>query len=145
DTADPVRDYRPSARPGARAPHVWLRRGEDDISTLDLFDTAPVLVCGPGAELQARAAATAANERGVPLRVHAVGGEGGLVDAYGEFPGLYGIGADGAVLVRPDGHVGWRARSLGRTRSAEIASAVAAGLARSRSPESRLALASREE
>ena len=34
--ANPVTDYVPSARPGARAPHVWLERNGVRISTIDL-------------------------------------------------------------------------------------------------------------
>ncbi|MGH7095586.1 MAG: hypothetical protein ACREFB_18895, partial [Stellaceae bacterium] len=28
----------------------------------------------------------------------------------GAWPAAYGVAADGAVLVRPDGYVGWRSR-----------------------------------
>src|SRR6202023_1353199 len=34
---DPVTDYVPSARPGSRAPQVRLTRGDEQISTIDLF------------------------------------------------------------------------------------------------------------
>lgn len=33
-----VGEYRPSARPGARAPHLWLERDGAEISTIDLSD-----------------------------------------------------------------------------------------------------------
>jgi putative polyketide hydroxylase len=125
---DPVRDYAPDARPGGRAPHVWLRRGDEEVSTLDLFDTAPALVCGAEAETRARAAARAAGDRGVEVRVHPVGGERGLHDVYGELPDLYGIEPDGAVLVRPDGHVGWRSPSLGPASSVGLAHPLSAVL-----------------
>jgi putative polyketide hydroxylase len=36
-------------------------------------------------------------------------GETDLADPEGCFPGAYGISPSGAVLVRPDGFVGWRA------------------------------------
>jgi 2,4-dichlorophenol 6-monooxygenase len=36
-TPSPVRDYVPSALPGARLPHAWVRRNGDRISTLDLI------------------------------------------------------------------------------------------------------------
>jgi putative polyketide hydroxylase len=44
----------------------------------------------------------------VGLDAHVVGGTG-LADPEGCFPGAYGISPSGAVLVRPDGFVGWRA------------------------------------
>ena len=50
----------------------------------------------------------AAGRLGVGLDAHVVGGTG-LADPEGCFPGAYGISPSGAVLVRPDGFVGWRA------------------------------------
>src|SRR5205085_10031108 len=35
--ANPVTDYVPSARPGGRAPHVWLNKNGEQVSTIDLF------------------------------------------------------------------------------------------------------------
>ena len=49
-----------------------------------------------------------ADRLGVGLDAHVVGGTG-LADPEGCFPGAYGISPSGAVLVRPDGFVGWRA------------------------------------
>src|SRR5262249_48387215 len=54
------------------------------------------------------AAPAAARELGVALDAHVVGGPD-LADPGGCFPGAYGISPSGAVLVRPDGFVGWRA------------------------------------
>ncbi|HYZ00395.1 MAG TPA: FAD-dependent monooxygenase [Candidatus Binatia bacterium] len=87
-------------RPGTRAPHLWLP--ETGVSTLDLFGTGFVLLAGAegaGWEQAAEEVAAAAEVavRGYVLR------EAGFADAYG-------ITASGAVLVRPDGFVGWRSR-----------------------------------
>jgi hypothetical protein len=49
--------------------------------------------------------------RGVPLQAYIVGQEGDLGDAAGAWAETYGIEAQGAVLVRPDGYVAWRNRS----------------------------------
>ena len=91
-------DYVPSGRPGCRAPHVWIDVGGRRVSTIDLFGRRFVLLTGSaGAEWIAAA-------RGVPgqvaLDVHR------LADPEGAR--RYGIGPEGAVLVRPDGHVAWR-------------------------------------
>ena len=96
---NPMRDYVQNARPGARAPHLWL---EDGRSTLDLFGEAMVVVTGTAGEPWARAARDIAG--GIPLKVHALPDGAGGED-------LYGIEPDGAVLVRPDGFVVWRTRS----------------------------------
>jgi 2-polyprenyl-6-methoxyphenol hydroxylase-like FAD-dependent oxidoreductase len=95
-------------RPGARAPHVFLDRDGTRLSTLDLFGRNFVLLAGPEGRPWADAALAAARELGVALDAFVVGGAG-LADTGGSFPGAFGISPSGAVLVRPDGFVGWRA------------------------------------
>src|SRR5258708_2432416 len=48
-----------------------------------------------------------------------IGNDGDLGDPDGDWHEAYGVDADGAVLVRPDGHVAWRSRS-GASRSQEV-------------------------
>ena len=91
---DEVMTYTPTARPGARAPHVWL---EDGCSTLDLFGRGFVLLrLGPAAP-DAAPIATAAAQCGVPLDLVDID-QPEVAEAYGR----------PLVLVRPDGHVAWR-------------------------------------
>lgn len=97
EPADPIGEYVPVARPGHRAPHLWLDEGREH-STLDLFGDAFVLLTAPDGFAWRRAAAATA---GIPLEVHEI------LDT--RWPELYGICSSGAVLVRPDGHVAWRA------------------------------------
>jgi 2-polyprenyl-6-methoxyphenol hydroxylase-like FAD-dependent oxidoreductase len=85
--------YEQTSRPGARAPHVWLRDGR---STLDLFGRAfTLLQLDPAADPEPLV--QAARERGVPLTVVACD-EPEVRVAYDRK----------LVLVRPEGHVGWR-------------------------------------
>jgi 2-polyprenyl-6-methoxyphenol hydroxylase-like FAD-dependent oxidoreductase len=87
--------YTQSARPGSRAPHVWLADGR---STLDLFGHGFALLrLGPNAPAAGRIERAAA-ERGVPLVSFAIA-EQPVLAAYQRR----------LVLVRPDGHVAWRA------------------------------------
>jgi 2-polyprenyl-6-methoxyphenol hydroxylase-like FAD-dependent oxidoreductase len=95
-------------RPGGRAPHVFLDRNGTPLSTLDLFGRNFVLLAGPEGGAWKAAARAAADRLAVPLDAHVVGGAG-LADAGGSFLGAYGISPSGAVVVRPDGFVGWRA------------------------------------
>ena len=67
-----------------------------------------MLLAGPEGAAWPAAALAAADRLGVGLDAHVVGGTG-LADPEGCFPGAYGISPSGAVLVRPDGFVGWRA------------------------------------
>jgi putative polyketide hydroxylase len=104
--------YVPSARPGARAPHAWLTRGAERLSTLDLFDDQFTLLAPCGSPWLAPHRLDRAP---VPVAAVAVGPDGDVQTDGGvrtdgtPFADLYGIGPHGAVLVRPDGHVAWRA------------------------------------
>jgi hypothetical protein len=96
-------------RPGSRAPHVFLERAGARISTLDLFGRSFVLLAGvDGEEAWRPAAQHAAHELGVPLESFVVGGTE-LTDPERVFFDAYGLSGAGAVVVRPDGVVGWRA------------------------------------
>ncbi len=85
--------YVQDARPGARAPHLWL---DEDRSTLDLFGEGFTLLLFEG-DIDASGAAEAAQLRNVPLRIEHIANE--------EAAALY---EKALVLVRPDGHVAWR-------------------------------------
>ena len=86
--------YTQTARPGARAPHVWLEPGR---STLDLFGRGFTLLRLARTRRPATRWWRCARERGVPLDVVAVAS-----------PDVRRLYARGLVLVRPDGHVAWR-------------------------------------
>jgi hypothetical protein len=85
----------PSARPGSRAPHVWLGNGR---SILDLYGRDFVLLrFAPDApDVSAFEAAAAACR--IPLKAVTV-----------TEPGAARLYERALVLVRPDGHVAWRA------------------------------------
>jgi 2-polyprenyl-6-methoxyphenol hydroxylase-like FAD-dependent oxidoreductase len=92
---DPISEVVQTARPGARAPHVWLADGR---STLDLFGRGFVLLRLGRKPPDASGIVEAAVEPGVPLRVETIA-EPAVADAY----------EAKLALVRPDGHVAWRA------------------------------------
>ncbi len=109
DGADAEDPYRPTGRPGFRAPHVWLRRGGEAVSTVGLFGRGFVLLAGAGGGFWSEAAEGVALSLGVTVDVHVMGEE--LDDPSGGFLARYGIGSAGASLVRPDGVVAWRTAS----------------------------------
>lgn len=93
---DTVSTYEQTARPGSRAPHVWLEPGK---STLDLYGREFVLLrfgASDSVELEA-----AAQERKVPFKVVDIDNE----EAARIYECRY-------VLVRPDGQVAWRSNAL---------------------------------
>ena len=92
--ADDPAGYAPTARPGARAPHVPLADGR---STLDLFGRGFVLLRLGGDPPDPGPLVAAAEARGVPLDV--------VTRTEPEIAGIY---ERSLVLVRPDGHVAWR-------------------------------------
>jgi len=110
EVADPYSDYKPCGRPGHRAPHVWLGRGKEKLSTLDLFGAGFTVLTGPKGDGWSLAAKAASAATGVPVACHRIG-RPGLEDNDRVFLDRYGLEQDGAVLVRPDGYVAWRAAS----------------------------------
>jgi hypothetical protein len=112
----------PAARPGSRAPHLWLGRDGEQISALDLFDTSFVLLVGEKGQAWRTAGEHVAQQLGVPLRCYSIGRKGNLIDQRDEWPSLYGVGANGAVLVRPDGIVAWRTEAALNDPSSELIS-----------------------
>jgi 2-polyprenyl-6-methoxyphenol hydroxylase-like FAD-dependent oxidoreductase len=107
--SDGYSDYIQSATPGCRAPHVWLGRPDAQLSTLDLMGPAFTLLAAPKGAAWCGLAAEAARDLDVQIDTYTIG-EAGLTDL-GGFARTYGLREDGAALVRPDGHVGWRSAS----------------------------------
>jgi len=101
-----------SGQPGTRAPHVVLGRQGQSLSTLDLFGAHFVLLAGPNGQAWLGAGRRAAEALHVSVDCSQVGGAAtDLSDAGSAFCRAYGISTDGAVLVRPDGFIGWRSVS----------------------------------
>jgi hypothetical protein len=98
-----VREFVPSARPGSRVPHAWVRCRGTIVSTLDLLATDAFTLITAGAHSPWASVATS-----LPVRHLAIGRD--CEDPGNIWLGLLGIEADGAILVRPDHHVAWRAR-----------------------------------
>lgn len=114
--------------PGSRAPHVWLTRSQERVSSHDLFGNF-VLFTAPGGDGDWRnAAGIVARELGhVPLDVFCVGRD--LGDPDGRFCQTYGLSDTGASLVRPDGFVAWRAERIPSDPRAALHEALARYLA----------------
>jgi putative polyketide hydroxylase len=89
------------AQPGTRVPHVWVG---DGVSTLDLLGAGFTVLTGD--ERWCAAAASAG------VAAHRVRGD--------EWEAVTGLGRDGALLVRPDDFVGWRADKLPADPSGEL-------------------------
>jgi 2-polyprenyl-6-methoxyphenol hydroxylase-like FAD-dependent oxidoreductase len=97
--------HRTRAQPGSRAPHIWFEQGGRRRSSLDLFGSEFVLLAAPLGTAWCEAAEPFAG-----LASYCVGRD--LLDREGRFLDAYGITRTGAVLIRPDGFVGWRAHEM---------------------------------
>ena len=95
--ADTVQTYTPTARPGSRAPHVWL---DKDKSTLDLFGKEFVLLRFGDDAPSGEMLAGAARQREVPLKIVTIDN----AEARAAYERKL-------VLVRPDGQSAWRGDS----------------------------------
>lgn len=106
---DGVVFYLPTTWPGARMPHAWIRHDGEVRSTHDVLDLrVPTLFTadpepwrtGTAVPVIELAAADPADTRA-------------LIE-------LFEVGEQGAVLVRPDGHVAWRSASADPTAVADL-------------------------
>jgi len=92
--------YRPTARPGARAPHSWVQWHGQRISTIDTYDGGFILLTGPDNAGWVRAADRVRAELAVPIRVLGLGTDlspaGELI---ADLLKRYGLEPSGAVLI----------------------------------------------
>ena len=119
---EPTRETK--ARPGTRAPHVILDHHGQRISTLDLFGRHFVLLAAHEGDSWPVSAREAAQRAGVELEVHQI--------LQPDFTDAYGIGPSGAVLIRPDGFVAWRAATAEGASPSVLDGVLATVLCRSR-------------
>ena len=96
---EPVRGTK--GRPGTRAPHLPLRGGA--VSSLDWFGRRFVFLTGSQGSSWCACGAEGARAAGIELDVRQVDDP--------VFAEAYGITPSGAVAVRPDGFIGWRAQT----------------------------------
>src|SRR5581483_2572528 len=109
-------------RPGTRAPHLMIEQNGQAISILDLFGRDFVLLAGPEGDAWSACARDAARDVHLGLDVHRITTRG--------FADAYGIAPSGAVLVRPDGFVGWRAQNEADASASTLRGVLSSILAR---------------
>ncbi len=104
---DGITQYRPTTWPGARLPHTDIYLGNGVASNHLLLNMRDfLLLCGPNKHQPWRdTVAKAAIPDGINIRVEELHTAGHTATLWRH---LFEVGEDGAVLIRPDGHVLWR-------------------------------------
>ena len=110
---DPELYYQPSTVPGSHLPHVWVGDARSKVSTLDLAPyTGFTLLTGIAGQAWATAASNVAEELGVPLETVIIGPGREVTDLYYDWARVREVDEEGALLIRPDKHIGWRSVTL---------------------------------
>jgi putative polyketide hydroxylase len=120
-----------NGQPGTRAPHVAMSNGGKWMSSLDLYRSHPVLIVGPRGDHWLDVGTQLATE--FRLDIHHIAADADRSTQ--AFLQAHGISETGAILIRPDGFVAWRARSQEARPVEELSDALGRVLARpSQSP-----------
>ena len=119
----------PSGRPGTRGAHVVFEHKGKEVSSLDLIGRDFVLLTGPDGAPWARAGTAFAYHCDIPLSIYRIGAD--LLDVSGKWAERYGVTAAGAVLLRPDGYIAWRARTVTSSAATTLREALAKVMFRS--------------
>jgi 2,4-dichlorophenol 6-monooxygenase len=129
---DPELYYEPSTVPGSRLPHAWVGDAAHKLSTLDLAPyTRFTLITGiAGESAWTVAAAEVAAELDVPLETVVIGPGRAVTDLYYDWARIREIEEDGALLVRPDKHIGWRSVTLPQDPNKALRAALSSLLGR---------------
>jgi 2,4-dichlorophenol 6-monooxygenase len=111
-----LRDYTPTTRPGHHLPHAWVRHDGICVSTLDVIDRLDYTLVVDAEHSEVWASAVARG--GLTIKVVALSAD--KADSDDEWTQVREVHANGAILVRPDRHVAWRAMTLPADPLAEL-------------------------
>jgi putative polyketide hydroxylase len=106
-----------AGQPGTRVPHVWIKRSDQRVSTIDLFTEGLTLVSANARWIEA--ARNVAQAKGVDISTVHVGQDVHF-PAGRSFEAVFGVLAQGACLMRPDAIVAWRSPDMGADPEGEL-------------------------
>jgi len=109
DPNNPNPPYVPNARPGGLLPHLWLTDIEHKVSSIDIVDKGQPTLFVAGASEWPHIAGLLAEQTEVALSVVSIPSVAASHAELDQWLNLTGTSPVGALLVRPDGHVAWRA------------------------------------
>ena len=109
--------------PGSRAPHLWLTRKGERISTIDLTGHYVLLAGCDGEQWMQAARAAADQNAGLRLDAWCIGKD---LEEAGDArcTQAFGITNTGATLIRPDGFVAWRSAAEAQDATSDLTEAL---------------------
>lgn len=108
-----------AGQPGTRAPHLWLDRDGERLSTLDLFQRGWTLLT------DGERWPDAARDQPIPVACQRIGIDVTTVEPDTFLP-AFGISEGGATLIRPDGYIAWRCETPSTDPAGELTKALTA-------------------
>ncbi|MBP1934822.1 2-polyprenyl-6-methoxyphenol hydroxylase-like FAD-dependent oxidoreductase [Ammoniphilus resinae] len=99
----------PSGCPGSRAAHLVVERNGERLSTIDICNGHWVLFAGPSGGKWVEAARGLHLSSKLGLNCYQFGPDEDLQDIDNCWSSAYGVSEEGAILIRPDGFIAWRA------------------------------------
>lgn len=133
---DPDLFYQASTVPGSHLPHAWVG---DNVCRLATMDLAPysrfTVLTGIAGEAWADAARAVSQELGVAVETVVIGPGRDVTDLYYDWAKLREVEESGALLVRPDKYIAWRAQRLPDDPAAALRAALGAILGTATSSE----------
>jgi 2,4-dichlorophenol 6-monooxygenase len=128
---DPELYTQQTSRPGARLPHVWVEKGAQKFSTLDLCGKGRfTLLTSIGGHGWIEAAKAIGAATGLDIATVTIGPGCDYEDPFGEWANAREISDSGCILVRPDHHVAWRAAKRSADATGELSAALSSILGR---------------
>lgn len=127
--SDPLgQQYVPTTRPGHRLPHAWIEREDCVLSTHDLVkgEAKLLLITDEAGSDWIVAAKAVSVTLKLPIVIAQIGAPPCIRDYDNRWEILKEIGHGGALLIRPDNFVAWRAKQQSKCKGKEIADAVLA-------------------
>lgn len=113
--------YHATTFPGRHLPHVWVTKDQRRVPIFDLCGGGQfTILTGIRGEAWRDAADKAAAKYRIPVRVQVIGRCGDYEDTYFDYAAIRGVGDDGAILVRPDHIIAWRAQGAGPDPASDL-------------------------
>lgn len=132
---DPLRDpqlyYQQSTVPGSHLPHAWVGNNTVKLATMDIAPYSRfTLITGIAGQDWVSAAEHVSAQLGIAVDTVVIGPGRAVTDLYYDWAKVREVDESGALLIRPDKHVAWRAMTMPADPAAALQTALAAVLGR---------------